>query len=213
MAALARRSPPDVRALSSHSPTAHPASTNPAQGNSVKVVAPAAGRRYRSSGSGSTASRPALRTTGVSMAAAAAAAASSSARGRPWRARAQSAAAATIDTPMTLRMSTLRIVCSPPPLMSHACIRNSNASPRICQPRRRARATASASVRPARILAPAASASDTPARKRKIGAPPIPPTNVIHWCAVRSRPAADVHASMTCPWIMTTTPAPRSQSR
>ncbi len=72
-------------------------------------------------------------------AAATVAATSSSTRPRVDRPSRQSTAATSIDTPMTLRMSTLRNARRPPPLMRSDCSRNRKANANTCHARRTAR--------------------------------------------------------------------------
>ena len=99
---------------------AAPARRNPAQGNSVKVPRPGIGRMYHSIGSGSSDSEGAARTIGVIIATAAVAPSIHTRRSERERPRLQSTAAASIESPMTLRMSTFRSACAgAPPLITH----------------------------------------------------------------------------------------------
>src|SRR3954470_2292770 len=95
--ACSRRSAGGLSATAISAPTAAPANTNPAHGNSVKVVRSPTGLTYHCNQVGRVATSGLDRTIGVSSAAAAAAAPSSAARPAADDAAPHSSAAATID--------------------------------------------------------------------------------------------------------------------
>ncbi len=173
---LTRRSSGGVLAASSQTPTAPPANRKAAHGKSVKVPRPGIGRMYHSIGSGSGVNSGDARMIGVSIAMTTVPAISHAACSWRSRPRLQRTAAASIDRPMTLRMSTLRRAwAGPPPLINQDCNRNRKASPKICRLLRVAREAVSLAVVPRRSLEPAASAIESPARNRNPGAAK-PPT-------------------------------------
>jgi hypothetical protein len=104
--ACSRRSSRSSRAAAIRAPTAPPAKTNPAQGNSVKIVNSLNGRTYHCSDSGSASTAVVERTIGVAIASAVAIAAYQITRVRVVAASPQTIPATAIAGPMMLRMST-----------------------------------------------------------------------------------------------------------
>jgi hypothetical protein len=148
-----------------------PANTNPDQGKRKKFASPGIGRRYASIGSGSASRIGVDRTTGVRNAIPSATAPQAIQRARVDVNAPHTAAAATMDGPMMLRMSTLRSVRGAPHPSIQACTLKTNAR-KNTHPPRLITARAAALTSPLRRhFDPAESATDVPARKRNIGAP------------------------------------------
>ena len=164
--------------------------------------------------SGSGASHGVARTSGVVIATAAVASANSTIRVDRLATRLpEPRSRATIDRPITLRMSTLRKLLSAPQPRSWDCSRKRKPSAKISQPAPARRAAAPADDRPRGApWTPPPSTMARPARNRNSGdARPAMKTQRV--VAARVRSAARVHASVTCAQTMTTTATPRSQSR
>ena len=111
------------------------------------------------------------RTIGVSSPMASVVAANATTRARGVRKAPQSAAAAAIEGPMMLRMSTLSRDFGDPIPRTQACTRNRKARTKTQRPRRTTAVDAVRTSPVRRSLDPAESATVTPARKRKSGAP------------------------------------------
>ena len=135
----ARRS----RAAAISAPTAPPANTKPAHGNSVKIVNSPNGRMYHCSHSGSASTAGAIRTIGVTIAIAVAIAAYHATRAAAVRASPQTRPATAIAGPMMLRMSTRNSVTGwLPGVMMNPCRRKRKARMKISRPRRQIISTA-----------------------------------------------------------------------
>ena len=131
---------------------------------------------YHSIGSGSQASQAAFLTIGVAKANPHASAAKVQRRARRSDSRPQIQAAAAIDGPMMFRMSALKMPFTVAPgLRAQDWRRNRKASPKICQPRFWTDQAAAARSPDRRVRDEAAIVTDTPARKRNMGAarPPM----------------------------------------
>ena len=120
-----------------------------------------------------------------------------------------SSAAASIDRPMTLRMSTLSEDWSDPPPSNADCRRKRNASRRSARPG--APVPAAVCVAPPAAPRPAASAIATPARTGRSERQ----SRRRRWpiCRRCGRDRRRVHESSVCASIMISTATPRSQSR
>jgi hypothetical protein len=207
---VARGAPPACARVSSP-PDRRPANRKPANGSSVKFVRPGVGCRYHRSGSGIHASAGDVQTTGATTAAINVTTPNNQARLVADAVACHNQAPATIESPITFRMSTVSSVIGAPWPSTSACTRKRNARAKICHPRRQSRRPAAAT--PAFLAcASAASAIDTPATKRKSGAP-RPAMKLIVQKAGPCRSVSNVHESETCPSTMVSTARPRTQSR
>ena len=152
---------------SSTSPTIPPAKTKAAHGKKTKLLSPPTGRKYASIGSGSARERDVAHEWRRER--------HGERRGREHRDSgpavdansAQSAAAAMIDGPMMLRMSTFRSQRGDDQPRIHAWKRKRNASPKISSPRRTTARDAAATSPVRRNFDPADSDTDNAGEEQK----------------------------------------------